>query len=45
MKYISILFFLISFNMFSQSITGIVLDGDNNEALPFANVSIKGTKT
>ena len=31
--------------MFSQSITGIVLDGDNNEALPFANVSIKGTKT
>ncbi|KRP27611.1 MAG: hypothetical protein ABS28_04840 [Cryomorphaceae bacterium BACL22 MAG-120619-bin32] len=45
MKYIAVLFFLISFNSFSQSITGIVLDGDYNEPLPFANVSVKGTKT
>lgn len=45
MKYISVLLFLISFNLFSQSITGIVIDGDYNEPLPFANVLIKGTKS
>ena len=44
MKFILVLLFLISFTSFSQTITGIVMDSDYNEPLPFANVSVKGTK-
>lgn len=45
MKYILAFLFLVSISTFSQSISGVVIDGDFNEPLPFANVSIKGTKT
>jgi len=44
MKYIFSLLFLVSINAFSQSITGIVKDEENNDPLPFANVMIKGVK-
>ncbi|MUU79326.1 TonB-dependent receptor [Winogradskyella endarachnes] len=45
MKYIYALFFLVGLNAFSQSVTGIVMDGEYNEPLVFANVLIKGTTT
>jgi hypothetical protein len=44
MRYFLLLFLLISFNAFSQSISGVVMDGEFNEPLPFANVLVKGTK-
>lgn len=43
MKHFFLLLFLVSLNTFSQSISGIVMDGEFNEPLPFANVLIKGT--
>lgn len=43
MKYIFSIFFLVSLSSFSQSISGVVIDGEFNEPLPFANVLIKGT--
>ena len=43
MRYIFILFFLTALSSFSQSISGVVIDGEFNEPLPFANVSVKGT--
>lgn len=43
MKYFFALLFLVSLNTFSQSISGVVMDGEFNEPLPFANVLIKGT--
>jgi len=44
MKYIYYLLLLLSINTFSQSITGIVKDEENNDPLPFANIVIKGAK-
>ncbi|WP_438973822.1 TonB-dependent receptor domain-containing protein [Polaribacter sp.] len=43
MKHFLALLFLVSINSFSQSISGLVMDGEFNEPLPFANVLIKGT--
>ncbi len=43
MKKIIVIFLLISINSFSQSINGLVIDGDYNEPMAFANVIIKGT--
>lgn len=43
MKYFFVLLFLVSFSGFSQSISGVVMDGEFNEPLPFANVLVKGT--
>lgn len=43
-NYVIGLFLLVSLNSFSQSITGVVIDGEYNEPLPFANVLIKGTQ-
>ncbi len=43
-NYVIGLFLLVSLNSFSQSITGVVIDAEYNEPLPFANVLIKGTQ-
>lgn len=45
MRYIFTLLFLVSYNSFSQSITGLVMDGEYNEPMAFANVLVKGTTT
>lgn len=43
MKYTFIIFLFVSISSFSQSISGVVIDGEFNEPLPFANVLVKGT--
>ncbi|PQB08413.1 hypothetical protein BST83_15730 [Polaribacter filamentus] len=43
MKYILTLLLLFSISTFSQSITGVVMDGEFNESLPFASILVKGT--
>lgn len=44
MKYILALLLLFSIHTFSQTISGVIIDGEFNEPLPFASILVKGTK-
>lgn len=43
MKYIFYIFLFITVTSQAQTISGIVMDGEFNEPLPFANILVKGT--